>query len=224
MKKFSNLNELWDYCSECLVCKSDRKVQLSIGPDTDIKLVKYKKYNNILNISFNHIEYEDDYLSPEDVDDYLKTKIKDNNFILQIDCSKNTTSLVSEDQIFIHSLMNDIDNIYFYLFAECKKCESYINTSDIICLKNKNIESDSISIETEGFYILKDNKGFYIFVDHKDSTYGSGAMRINNVIKNIDLNTSITHKNVCLKLPILDWNYSNPSEVINKINNILSFK
>lgn len=222
MKKFSNLNELWDYCSKCLVCNSNRVVQLSIGPDTNVKLVEYKKYNNILNIDFdNYIEYEDDDLASEHIDDFFKYKIKRSNFLLRLDCSSNAASLISEDKIIIDSLINNIDNIYFYLFAQCKNCESYVNTSDIVCLENKNIDIDSIFIETEGFHILKENEGFYIFIDYTDPAYNTGVMYLNSIKKN---NNSIIQQNMGVKLPIINFNYSNSSEVIKKINNILSFK
>ena len=105
MKIFNTIEELWQYCSYCPICKdNDRRIILEVGPDDVFFLKDFSKTNNILKLKCKFISST--YRS------YLT--------IWEIDCNTNSISVniseIEEDNEAVNKASSS--NFYFYISAK----------------------------------------------------------------------------------------------------------
>lgn len=133
MKKFNNIQNLWDYCSICPFCKKSTLINIDLGPDECFKLLKCDKSNS-LNIQcefFSNRNYKIEAI---------------------IDCESNSSEFLFKDILPINKLINQAShyNLYFYVHFQCENCKYYTVTKDIDLIFYKK-EINNIELELEEF-------------------------------------------------------------------------
>jgi hypothetical protein len=193
MKRFDRLEELWEYCLLCPICHNlNRTTELIIGPEDIYQLYDYKKYGS-----------------------YLSVLVRSRNRDLSIyryefifDCINNTFTLNKK-----YENSPDIDKFYLYFYSNCEKCDSYINSGDIILdFKNNNIEN--IFLDREGVILLDFKDRYNITIDHADNC--------------IDVHKFIPDDGkeafrASISLPMIDLDLSKQNMVLHKIKTLLVF-
>src|ERR1035437_4943422 len=101
METFNTLEELWKYCLYCPVCKkSNREIEVNIGPDANYKILSYHEDNDQLVIYIEH--------RPKSSLSYRY------NIEYIINMIDNSFSYSSKDLSYIHKY------IYLYFNADCR--------------------------------------------------------------------------------------------------------
>lgn len=197
MKQFSNFNELWEYCLYCPICKkSERKMEVIIGPEDTCRLTSYLKKSKDLE---------------------LRVKTRDSDSLVHkyefiIDCVSNTFVINKK-----YNYSPDIDIFYLYLFSNCDDCDSYINTSDIN-LDMKLSILDTISLDQEGINLLSVKDKYNIISDHTNQhLIISKLYPSNDDLQKIRISKRHT------TLPLIELNYSDQLSVSQKIKTLLMF-
>jgi hypothetical protein len=202
MKTFSNVNQLWDYFSNCIVCGESRKIDLSLGPDIIFKLIEWTKVNNLLKIKFSF------------------NKKKNEELILKVDCDNNQWSANFADSSIEEFVSQYLSDLYYYIHSDCTYCNChYSNSSDIELTDESTIDSNSIGVETEGISLLNESSFFDLQFD-----YTINKVIISNSSLEDKKSFQSNKKQQQVSLPLIDFDFSNKEKVISKIGTILSFK
>lgn len=202
MKLLNTIQELWSYCLYCPVCKDAiRYMHVSVGPDEAFILKSFKKKNDILQLRCafraKKREYKVDY----------NINCQDNSFEFDISDPESCEVEVSKAST---------PYFYFYIQSDCKKClATHVNGTDLeLDFINKKITN--IGIEREGVYLL-DQKNKY----HITLSYDSQEMIISRCYENDK--GIIIDDNKPFQCSIIDFDFSQPEKVTNKIKMMLLF-
>ena len=200
MKTFNTLQELWDYCSYCPICKNDhRNMIVSVGPDNVFSLVDLSKDKNFIHL---HCRYRN------------KSNTYGVNY--NIDCQDNTFD-VSVADLQITNQDNRLPPIkvkrayfYFYIQSTCTNCgilpgASAVYSSDLELdmLNNKVV---NIALERESYTLFDGVAPMRIGIYHD-----SGLIKITP-----DLQGTI-------ELPMMQLDLSDQAKVIQKIKTLTMF-
>ena len=166
MRILASIQELWNYCDYCPVCKENNgQLILTMGPDECITLVKHNKTENnlelncILNVSTN--QYTIDF----DID------CNNNTFSFDLSKPKPTSNAIIEASK---------PGITLCIQKICQKCNYYyVNGSDIeLNILTKNAEE--IGIERESAYLIHENDQYHITVSYDSQTLFASKFYIMN--------------------------------------------
>lgn len=202
MKILNTVQELWSYCLFCPICQDiTRDLHISVGPDEAFKLIAHKKDNHILHLQCifqrTSLSYKVNYT----------INCLDNSFLLDISEPETSNSNVDKASA---------PYFYFYIQGDCKSCNStYASSKDLeLSLLNKKIEN--IGIELEGVYLLGKESHYHITMAYEDK-----EMLITRCHEEDGMIMEDSGKP--FRLPIMEFDFSQPNKVINKIKTILLF-
>lgn len=199
MKNFNNLYELWEYCSNCPLCKSwKRNIDLSMGPDYAVNVKKWSKFGSKLYVNFKIIT-DNHYFSNLDIQ--ANIDCVDNIFTIDTRLKENCL-----DNVVDLSQFTEIENFYIYLYSKCLDCcKSSLNTLDIV-LDMKSGKITSASIQDETFSLSK----YRLELNYE-----------NNLLKVRNHKTTI--KKPAFRCPIIDLDFSDLEKLEAKIKTLLIF-
>lgn len=206
MKIFSNIQELWAYCSFCPVCQSDkREVYVTVGPDAVFSLNSFSKQDSLLELQCAY-------------------KKKQNIYSVQykIDCNTNLFDVaVTNIQIVITDSRIPLKKIteayfYFYIQASCPQCECSSAHSvdlelDIVDKKISNLE-----LERETFLLLNETDKFNITIIHDRN-----VMLISRLCGADDFHYREDEKSI--ELPLVKLDLLNQARAVSKIKTLILF-
>ncbi len=206
MKSFDNIQELWDYCSYCPICKKNsRTVDVSVGPDMVFKLDSFDKKPGVLDMSCSFTNRLNVYL----VDYHINCL--DNNFDVNVrNVQMNNPHAKIDKQKAAEAYF------YFYIQGHCPECTwtwSYGSDLELDAL-DKTISN--ITLEREFFYIFTEK-------DHYQATlvHDRDIMYVSRIEKNEDGTLGETGKSI--ELPLVKLDVSDQEKVINKIKTLILF-
>lgn len=202
MKILNTVQQLWSYCLFCPTCQDiTRTIHVSVGPDEAFKLQSFEKNNHILHL-----------------DCLFHAKNQKYKATYEINCLDNSFSCHIEEPISAKSSVNKASTPYFYFYiqGDCKECnDTYVSSKDLeLDLLNKKIEN--IALEREGIY-LRGKDSHY----HLTMSYDEREMLITRCHDEDGL--MIEDGGKPFHLPIIEFDFSKPKKVINKIKTILLF-
>lgn len=202
MKILNTLQELWDYCLYCPVCKDTvRTIHVSVGPDDAFILKSYKKNKNILELRCA-----------------VRLKKREFKVNYNINCQDNSFEFDISDPESCEVEVNKASAPYFYFYiqSDCKKClATHTNGRDLeLDLFNNKITN--IGIEREGIYLLDQKTKYHITL-----VYDIDEMIISRCYENES--GVIIDDNKPFQIPIIDLDFSDPVKVTNKIKMMLLF-
>lgn len=204
MKSFNTIQELWSYFLFCPVCQDmTREIHMGVGPDDAFILSDFEKNGHILSLNC-------DFYSENQ-----KRRIK-----FDINCLDNSFDMdISKTEISSRNVSGaSSSHFYCWLNANCRSCNaSYANSSDIeINFLTKTVSIIDKGLEIEGIYLLNEESKYFISIDHQ-----SDYMQISKCFISDDGN--IIDNNKPFKYPLIDFDFSNPKKLINKIKTLLIF-
>ena len=208
MKKFDNLNNLFEYCFYCPICQDNcRQIEsMQFAPD----------YVNYLNKDIIDVANSKKPLDKLDFQLQIgafhsSRKIKSlPSYQLTIDIANNKSKISK----FNHNF-SDVNYLYFYIHSSCKNCFSYINTSDVE-LNFVNSTISNISIENETFFLFKTENKYLL-----SYYYDEGIMNVSKLYAD---NERIFPEHKKHMLPIMNFDFLNQEKAANRIKTILTFK
>jgi len=208
MKKFDNVEDLWQYMSRCPLCQSpNRSVEVSVGPDEEYSLIKFDKdgYNFVITSSLRSRVFKCRY-----------------DVVYHIDCLNNTYEFKayypdSEEKVDLPVLVkgNSAFNIFFfYLQSSCKDCSNTgVYSSDIELI---NGIVSNIMLEREDIYLLSEERKYRICYLHDEE-----KVKIAKCWYEKDT-LQYSKKRFIQSLPF-DLDFSDINKVLNKIGTLLTF-
>jgi hypothetical protein len=209
MKILSTVQELWSYCLFCPICQDmTRDVDVEVGPDDAFSITSFEKDNHILKLDCTFRAKKQKYKTV-----YLINCL-DNSFT--VDISEPIHSTASQDD-YKRVDKASAPYFFFYLFSNCKRCNAaHTNSSDLeLDLLNKRISN--IGVEREGIYLLSKQVNYHILLDHNENQTVINKCTISDDNVLVDDNKFFTYSD------IIDFDYSNPKKVFNKIKTLLVF-
>lgn len=202
MKILNTVQQLWSNCLFCPICQDiTRTIHVSVGPDEAFQLQSFKKINHILHLDclfqVRMLKYKAIY----------EINCLDNSFSCHI--GKPETAQSSVDRA-------SAPYFYFYIQGDCKQCnDTYASSKDLeLDLLNKKIQN--IGVEREGIY-LRGKDSHY----HLTMSYDEKEMLITRCHEENGLMVEDSGKP--FHLPIMEFDFTKPKKVINKIKTILLF-
>lgn len=162
MRNFKNINELWNYCSYCPVCKLfDRNISaLIISPS--LRSISFIKDNDKL------------FMNCETVDN-IHVQIN-----IEIDCENNA---LLDDKLICET------DFYLYLTAHCKCDMSNVSSNNMYFELGKI--SNSIGIEQESVYFINEKEGFHLSLFHTSENILFSKLIKNEYFENSFINDAI---------------------------------
>lgn len=149
MKLWRTIQDLWQHCEFCPVCKNKRDFQLFGGPNNNFRLIAYNK-------QINQLELNCDFLSGHSL---LAIDI-------YIDCIENTIELVFGEPV------NTANKTYFFfnIKSYCDTCKaSWTKSTDLeIDILNKKIIN--IGLESESVKCLAHATKYQLILDYKKNS------------------------------------------------------
>ncbi len=197
-----NLQELWSKLLFCPLCQDiTRKITMSGGPADALHLLSFKKINHILKLHCEFAAFNNVYDIKYDIN------CLDNS----ISCNISSPQFVAEEQKKAKSPF-----FYFGIHADCRQCtNSYADSKDIeIDLLNHKITN--IGLEREGVWLLDQNPQYHITLFHPEE-----QMLISRCHE--DENGGIVDDTDPSIFPIIQFDFSKPKKVANKIQTLLLF-
>lgn len=201
MKILNTIQELWEHCLYCPICKeSCREMSVSVGPNETFKIISFKKKNELLHLTCKLFCQKLKYIV------HYTVNCNDNSFDVKFSALEDSLS--------------DANNIlssyfYFYVQGSCKKCNcSSAHSSDLkLDMENKKIVT--IGLDREGVYLLDRDDSF-----HVDLQYDVNKTFISKCIKerNGEIVDYPGHMYDLIKV-----NFMEPDRAINKIKIFLTF-
>lgn len=202
MKSIKTIQELWSYCLFCPICQDmTREIHVGIGPDEAFELFEFEKNNHILTLKCGF---------------YCKDKMRSIKY--DINCLNNSFDMdITESVISSRNVSGAKSSYpYFWLNGNCRVCNaSHISSGDVE-LNVLNKIASNLTLEMEGLSLIKEKDKYYIFIEHSHNT-----MQISKCFE--DENGDIIDENNPFKYPIINFDYSNPKKVLNKIKMLLVF-
>ena len=198
MKKFDTFQSLWSYCLYCPICKNiSRDMEVIVGPEEGLKLVSWSKQDYIVRLDVR----------------YAKKNSPVYRYYVEINGLNNSYDIKNISE---HSPDNlNILDFYFYLYANCSDCNSFINSASIDVFFEEN-KLPLLEVEQEGFDLKLKNKYYF----HLTLDYERELMLVYKLYKKDDL--YINNGTPCT-LPLLNLNWSDANKAINKIKKLLIF-
>ena len=200
MKLFNTIQELWDHCTFCPICKDNcREMQLSVGPTDISRLLSYTKKDHLLHIKSRlHLNKQGYFV----------------NYI--VNCTDNTFDIKISSPEDLNTTDNDKGAyFYFVIKSDCKKCNySYCNSVNLIFdLYNQKIVN--IGIEKEGVYLIDNADSIHVLLDYNyKRTIIHKCIKYHGEIK--DLPDAV----IC---PLLKLDMKDSDKAINKIKTFIIF-
>jgi hypothetical protein len=205
MKEFKSLQQLLSYCLYCPICKDiSRKVSVSVGPETEIRLVSDRKIDKILHLNIEAVGLQGDV-----------------TYKILIDCCLNTVK-THKTGIDISSEKYDpdisyVDNMYMYFFGACPICMSCINTNEIsLNLLDGTVDSKSLGLENEMFHIGDGNEEYTV-----TNNFYAKHMEIIKVAPETD--NEVARNNKAVTCPIFEINFNNLDKTMKRLKTIIVF-
>ena len=156
MKIFNNLQELWEHCLFCPICKTyDRDITITFGPEENYKLLSFTR-NTFLNL---RVKYSLDY----------------SRYIVQyiIDCADGSfTTKVSElDEAKAQTNKTTMPYSYFYIESDCRTCHCTSAMTSNIQLDMKNSKVYNFLLSKEEVVMLDNtNDSYHAILDYSNKT------------------------------------------------------
>jgi hypothetical protein len=171
-----------------------RDIEVLVGPEERLTLVSWNKQDHIVKLQVRHTE---------------KSSFV-HRYYFEINGLNNSCDFKK-----INPYSPDILDFYFYLYANCNDCDSFINSADIDVFFEEN-KLSFIGVEQEGFDLKLKNK--YLF--HLNLDYEQELMLVYKLSKKVDL---YINDGIPCKLPLLNLDLSDQNKAINKIKKLLIF-
>lgn len=201
MREFQTVEELWQYCLFCPLCKEpSRTITITAGPDDNFKLSQYEKIGPELKL---YCKYRSD-------DKYKYNKFA-SGATITVDCNSNEYTL----EIAGDATHNQ--NIYFfcYLHSKCNGCGfSYLNTSDLE-FDDSNKHISNIKIDQEAVFFLSAEEKYHISVCHDSN--------IIMVSRCEDMGDAMIDDPNIIELPLVNLDLSDRAKVVSKIKTLILF-
>ena len=194
MRNFNNINELWNYCSYCPICKlSGRDLSATIISPS-LKSLSWTKDNDKLSIVC-------ETLCDIDTDDILKNQIN-----VEIDCANN--------KILFDKVLFDTDT-FLYLVARCKCDMSNISSTNMFFELGEIVSP--IGIEQESVFFMNDKENFHLSVFHTSENILFSKLIKNEFFENSFINDTI------ITAPIFHMDLDDSEKCISKLKTIMVF-
>ncbi len=221
MKQFNSLQELWSYCLFCPICRDTcRDISISVGPDSQFKFISYKKRDQFLYLFCTFQQRKLPKYKVDFVFDTIKNvyKVETTDIIeVSTDGDMNADKNLEEEER--HRLRHRVTNLYFYFYihSDCKKCGiAHTNSADVELVASKRI-IESFQIERDSVYILEPNDKYHLTI-----SYDTGKALISKCSID-DITYEIIDDEKTFECPIVNFDFSNPQKVINKIKTLITF-
>lgn len=157
MKLFNTIQELWDYSILCPICSKERKMDVSIGPDSSIDLISFNKVAHYLELDASFVKRDVAYAV---------------NY--RINCLGNTfeANVIGASPLQPVRAHPDTEEalkhyFYFYIQGFCRNCE-YSSTVHSLDLEPDVHEGtiSNIGLERESYFLLKTEDKFHVTFIH----------------------------------------------------------
>lgn len=221
MKEFNTLQELWSYCLFCPICRDVcRDIIITIGPDTKFQLISFKKKDHILYLYCT-------YKQKKIVKYNINFEINTINNTYRVEALDIVDTSIDDDMTADRNLEEEeknrqrywVTNLYFFfhIHSDCKKCGiAYVNTADIDLETSKKIISN-FQIEREVIYIFQDRDKYHLTISYDTNKIFISKCSIDEVTYDI------IDDDKTFECPIINFDFSNPQKVINKIKTLITF-
>jgi hypothetical protein len=207
MKNLDTVQKLWSHFLMCPTCKDfDREVDVSVGPDTNTRLVLFKKENHILTLDIVFKAKKQQYKIQYNIN------CLDNSF--KVDIAEILDFSAVEDK-YKRTDRASAPYFYFYLFGTCRKCGNSFSNSKEMELDLLNNKITNIGLEHESIYILKNGEGFHLNLDYEKHNMSVAKFTIDTTPDDIVNNE--------MELPLIEMDFSNTEKVFDKIKTLLIF-
>lgn len=204
MKILNTIQELWSYCLFCPICQDiTREIWVSTGPDDVLDLSSHKKIDNILILScFFHYKRQKSKI-------VFNINCLDNSF--KVDISDPTPSTRNVEG-------SEIPYFTFFIGGDCKVCSSTHLSSIESQLDLLKLSISNIGIDSETISIF-DEKSEWTYI----LSYEYDINKIKILKSKVDDNGDLTFWKNPPEIPIVNFDFSNPKKVINRIKTLLVF-
>lgn len=202
MKILNTVQDLWSCCLFCPICQDiTRTPVVSVGPDEAVKIKSFKKDNHILHL-------------------HCTLELGNRKFLVDyfINCLDNSFEFdISDPELSEHSVDRASSAyFYFYINSDCRECNcSYANSTDLE-LDFLNSEITNVGLEREGVWLLKEKTKFAVVNSYTDQQTMIYKCNVND-------EGMVEDDNRPFLLPIIEFDYSRPRKVVNKIKTLLIF-
>ena len=207
MKILNTLQDLWQYSLFCPICQEmSRNVTVTVGPDFVFELESFAKIDNNLQLicTFKRsrkIKYKVEY-NINTLTNQFEVQVTD----IPTDDNEDTTEMAKAGRAYF----------YFYVHGDCPKCNaSHCNSSDIELNMTKKLITN-IGIERAGTYLLNHKDKYHI-----TTAYDSDIMMISKCSTN-DAGELLEDDKI-FECPIVNFDFSKPERVIEKIKTLMIF-
>lgn len=209
MKILNTIQELWSYCLFCPICQDmTRDIIVEVGPDNACAISSFKKTNHILRLDCTFRAKKQQYKT------VYRINCLDNSFKVAI--SEPVHSSASQDE-YKRVDKASAPHFFFYLFSDCQRCHAaHTNSADLeLNLLDKTIYN--IGVEREGIYLLTEPTKFHLTLLHSENQMEICKCSISEDEMVIDEEKTFVYPSV------INFDYSDPKKVINKIKTMLVF-
>ena len=206
MRAFETLQQLWDYCLFCPLCKENsRGISIRVGPDDRFSLLSVTPYQKTDLQLRLHCQYRSVHTEEPIILTYV------------IDCQSNAFELEIGD---IHgniqqALADQARRAYFYYYlnANCTKCNNAVaDTTDVEFDPDRKVVYN-LQIEREGYYLASEREQYHITLSHDRN-----VVMVSRFIEGAQpLDTR------AIELPFFEPNVSDISKAICRIKTLLLF-
>lgn len=205
MKIFNSMQELWDYCSFCPICRQEREITVSVGPDEVFELNSFVKQGSTLELHCTFRKKQNDY--------YIDYKIdcESNSFDVQV-----TDILEKMPETKLTPDKASRAYFFFYIQSNCQQCDcSNVHGKDLeLDLLEKKIFN--IGLERESYWLLSETDKYHISILHD-----SNVMKVTRCYGIDELDFREDDKPI--NLPIVNLDLSNQQKVVSKIKTLILF-
>ncbi len=218
--KFNSLQELWSYCLFCPICRRIcRDIEISVAPDNTFTLVSFKKEDHWLKL---HCTYRQQRVVKYKVD--YSINCLTNKYLVEvsemIDAS-NTSDMTADKNLEEEELHRKRFQIaksyfYFYIFGNCEECNvSWTNSTDIE-FNNKELIVYNVCVDRDSIYIMQPKDKYHLTI-----CYDENKTIISRCI--VDNNFNLVDDYKTFECSVINFDFSNPQKVVNKIKTLITF-
>lgn len=144
MKLFNSIQELWNYNEFCPLCKKNREVIVSVGPDIVNNLLLFEKSGNQLILTCN----------------FKNNGLREGQY--KINCDTNRYDITNP-------ILDEYRDFYFYIQSFCYSCHKSCVASIDLELMSEIKMISNIGMERESYYLYEEKNIFHIILNHSDN-------------------------------------------------------
>lgn len=201
MKIFNTIQELWDYCLFCPICKTDcRQAEVKVGPSAVFSLSFASKEVDSLQLWCSYENQRHKYNVQYDIN------CLDNSFKIEVTERQPTDPPLWPSKA-------DIKNIkpyfYFYVQGDCRQCHASSAHGADLELSILDRTVSNIKLDRESIYLAS---GYHVSMLHDSNSM---------LVSKSSSDSENDHQTI--KLPLVKLDLTDQDKVMNKIKTLILF-